>query len=174
MASRKEYEMLFRLNAQLGGSYSSTFKSAQREIVAMQKEIDSLSKTQSDISAYQKQQSAVEATRQKLSVLQQYDNIQKEISETGEYSADLQNKLLAKQLQIDKTSSSLEGATQKLNQMEAALKEAGVDTADLGKKSADLGSKIDELKQKQEGAADSADGFENKASQAFLAATSAW
>lgn len=170
MASRKEYEMLFRLNAQLGGSYSSTFKSAQREIVAMQKEIDSLSKTQSDISAYQKQQSAVEATRQKLSVLQQqYDNIQKEISETGEYSADLQNKLLAKQLQIDKTSSSLEGATQKLNQMGAALKEAGVDTADLGKKSADLGSQIDELKQKQEDAADGADGFGNKASQAFLA-----
>jgi len=169
MASKREYEMLFQLNAQLGGSYSSTFKSAQREIVAMQKEIDSLSKTQSDISAYQKQQSAVEATRQKLSVLQQqYDNIQKEISETGEFSADLQNKLLSKQLQIDKTSSSLDNATQKLNQMGAALKEAGVDTSDLGKKSSDLGGKIDELKKKQEDVADGADNFGSKASQAFI------
>jgi len=61
MASRKEYEMLFQLNAQLGGSYNSTFKTAQGAITSMQKEIAALSKTQSDISAYQKQQGAVEA-----------------------------------------------------------------------------------------------------------------
>ena len=51
MASRKEYEMLFQLNAQLGGSYNSTFSKAQQSIVAMQKEIKALSKTQSNISA---------------------------------------------------------------------------------------------------------------------------
>ena len=38
MAGRKEYEMLFQLNAQLGGSYSKTFKAAQQEIVSMQKD----------------------------------------------------------------------------------------------------------------------------------------
>ena len=54
MAGRKEYEMLFQLNAQLGGSYSKTFKAAQQEIVSMQKEIQALSKTQADISAFQK------------------------------------------------------------------------------------------------------------------------
>ena len=53
MAGRKEYEMLFQLNAQLGGSYSKTFKAAQQEIVSMQKEIQALSKTQADISAFQ-------------------------------------------------------------------------------------------------------------------------
>ena len=58
MAGRKEYEMLFQLNAQLGGSYSKTFKAAQQEIVSMQKEIQALSKTQADISAFQKQQAA--------------------------------------------------------------------------------------------------------------------
>lgn len=42
MASRKEYEMLFQLNAQLGSSYSKTFRAAQEEITAMQKEIQSL------------------------------------------------------------------------------------------------------------------------------------
>ena len=63
MASRKEYEMLFQLNAQLGGSYSSTFSKAQREITQMQEKVKALSKTQSDIAAYQRQQSAVEATR---------------------------------------------------------------------------------------------------------------
>ena len=44
MASRKEYEMLFQLNAQLGSSYSKTFRAAQEEITAMQKEIQSLSR----------------------------------------------------------------------------------------------------------------------------------
>ena len=100
MASRKEYEMLFQLNAQLGSSYTSTFKNAQSSITSMQNEIAALSKIQSDISSYQKQQDAVERTRQKLGVLQQqYDNIQKEIQETGTFSSNLENKLLAKQLQ---------------------------------------------------------------------------
>ena len=62
MAGRKEYEMLFQLNAQLGGSYSKTFKAAQQEIVSMQKEIQALSKTQADISAFQKQQAAVDGS----------------------------------------------------------------------------------------------------------------
>ncbi len=168
MASRKEYEMLFQLNAQLGGSYSKTFKAAQDELAAMQKEIQSLSKTQSDITAYQKQQTAVENTRKRLELLQQqYDNIQKEIQQTGEFSADLQNKLLAKQQQIDKTTSSLNRQTEKLDEMGDALKEAGVDMDDLGQSSARLTNRIDALKKEQEEVAEGAQTFGNKASQAF-------
>lgn len=168
MASRKEYEMLFQLNAQLGGSYNKTFKAAQDELAAMQKEIQSLSKTQSDITAYQKQQTAVENTRKRLELLQQqYDNIQKEIQQTGEFSADLQNKLLAKQQQIDKTASSLNRQTEKLDEMGDALKEAGVDMDDLGQSSAQLTNRIDALKKEQEEVAEGAQTFGNKASQAF-------
>lgn len=168
MASRKEYEMLFQLNAQLGSSYSKTFRAAQEEITAMQKEIQSLSKTQSDIAAYQKQQAAVEATRKRLELLQQqYENIQKEIEQTGEFSADLQNKLLAKQQQIDKTSASLNRQTQRLDEMGDALQEAGVDMDDLGQSSARLSTRIEALKRDQEEAAEKAMTFGDKASQAF-------
>ena len=168
MASRKEYEMLFQLNAQLGGSYNKTFKAAQDELAAMQKEIQSLSKTQSDITAYQKQQTAVENARKRLELLQQqYDNIQKEIQQTGEFSADLQNKLLAKQQQIDKTTSSLNRQTERLDEMGDALKEAGVDMDDLGQSSARLTNRIDVLKKEQEEVAEGAQTFGNKASQAF-------
>ena len=161
MAGRKEYEMLFQLNAQLGGSYSKTFKAAQQEIVSMQKEIQALSKTQADISAFQKQQAAVEATRKRLEMLrQQYDNIQREMEETGNESADMKNKLLAKQLQIDKTSASLEKQTAKLNELSGALEEAGVNTEQLA-------GKIDTLKKKQGEAADKAMTFGDKAGQAF-------
>ena len=167
-AGRKEYEMLFQLNAQLGSSYNGTFSKAQSQVAAMQKEISTLSKTQSDISAYQKQQSAIEASRQKLAVLQQqYDNIQREIQETGEYSSDLENKLLAKQQQIERTTASIERQSDKLNQMGHALNEAGVDTNNLQGESARLGKEIDELKEKQEEAADSATGFGEQASAAF-------
>ena len=168
MTSRREYEMLFELNAKLGGSYSKTFKAAQEEITAMQKEIQSLSKTQADITAYQKQQNAVEATRKRLELLQQqYDNIQKEIEQTGEFSADLENKLLSKQQQIEKTTSSLNKQTQKLDEMGDALKEAGVDMDDLGQSSARLSTRIDALKKDQEEAAEKAMTFGDKASQAF-------
>ncbi|WP_050698002.1 phage tail tape measure protein [Anaeromassilibacillus senegalensis] len=170
MASRREYEMLFHLNAQLGSSYNGTFKSAQSTLSSMQKEVLNLSKTQSDISAFQKQQGAVEATRQKLSVLQQqYDNIQKEIKETEGYSSSLENKLLSKQQQIDRTSSSLEQQTQKLNQMDTALREAGVDTGNLDKESARLSTQMTELKQSQEDAAEGAKDFGEASSEAFSA-----
>lgn len=168
MAGRKEYEMLFQLNAQLGGSYSKTFKAAQQEIVSMQKEIQAISKTQADISAFQKQQAAVEATRKRLEMLrQQYDNIQREMEETGNESADMKNKLLAKQLQIDKTSASLEKQTAKLNELSGALEEAGVNTDDLSHSSEQLAGKIDTLKKKQGEAADKAMTFGDKAGQAF-------
>ena len=168
MAGRKEYEMLFQLNAQLGGSYSKTFKAAQQEIVSMQKEIQALSKTQADISAFQKQQAAVEATRKRLEMLrQQYDNIQREMEETCNESADMKNKLLAKQLQIDKTSASLEKQTAKLNELSGALEEAGVNTDDLSHSSEQLAGKIDTLKKKQGEAADKAMTFGDKAGQAF-------
>jgi hypothetical protein len=77
-----------------GGSYNSTFKTAQGAIASMQKEIAALSKTQSDITAYESS-SCDWGKQKKLEVLQkQYDNIQKEMNENGQYSPALENKLL--------------------------------------------------------------------------------
>ena len=168
MSAFKEYTMMFQLNAKLGGSYSKAFKQAVQELESMQKEIQELSKMQADISAFQKQQAAVEATRKRLEMLrQQYDNIQREMEETGNESSDMKNKLLAKQLQIDKTSASLEKQTAKLNELSGALEEAGVNTDDLSHSSEQLAGKIDTLKKKQGEAADTAMTFGDKAGRAF-------
>lgn len=168
MANRKEYEMLFQLNAQLGSSYGSTFSKAQQHIASMQKEIQSLSKTQGDIAAFQKQQQAIENTQKKMAMLQQqYDNIQKEIKETEGYSSSLENKLLSKQQQIDKAAASLEQYTQRLNDMDEALKAAGVDTSNLTGESAKLDAQIGALKDQQEQAADEANTFGAKSAAAF-------
>lgn len=168
MANRKEYEMLFQLNAQLGSRYGSTFSKAQQHIASMQKEIQSLSKTQGDIAAFQKQQQAIENTQKKMAMLQQqYDNIQKEIKETEGYSSSLENKLLSKQQQIDKTAASLEQYTQRLNEMDEALKAAGVDTSNLTGESAKLDAQIGALKDQQEQAADGANTFGAQSAAAF-------
>lgn len=170
MPSRKEYEMLFQLNAELGKSFNSTFNKAQQELLEMQKEIQSLSKTQSDISAYQKQQTAVNNTANKLSLLQQqYANIQKEISETKEFSSSLENQLLSKQKQIERTEQSLEKYKNQLNETGKALEDAGVDTSKLESESARLAAEIDDVKQQQYEAAEAAKDFGNKGANAFQA-----
>ncbi|MCM1439155.1 MAG: phage tail tape measure protein [Roseburia sp.] len=168
MANRKEYAMMFQLQAQMAGGFNGTFSKAQASIASMQKEIQTLNKTQSDIAGYQKQQNAVEATKQKLAVLQQqYDNIQKEMKETEDYSSALENKLLSKQQQIDRTAASLNQQTQRLDEMKTALQSAGVNTDHLTEESARLGRQIDDLKGKQEQAASGAQGFGTASVQAF-------
>ena len=169
MPSRKEYEMLFQLNAELGKSFNSTFNKAQQELLEMQKEIQSLSKTQSDISAYQKQQSAVNNTANKLASLrQEYANIQREISETEGFSSSLENRLLSKQRQIERTEQSLEKYKNQLNETSKALEDAGVDTSHLESESARLVTEIEDVKRQQNEAADAAQNFGNKGSQAVI------
>ena len=76
----KEREILFRLNAEVGGNYRKSFQAAQQELKALTKELDELQLTQNDISASQKQQASVDATNAKLHRLQQqYDSLQSEI-----------------------------------------------------------------------------------------------
>lgn len=170
MAGRAEYEMMFQLQAQLGGQFNSAFAKAQQQLVAMQKQIQSLSKTQGNISAYQKQQSALEATRQKLVTLQQqYDNIQKEMGETDGYSSALENRLLAKQQQIDKTSASIDKQTQNLQRLGNELNEAGVDTSKLSEESARLSAEMEDLKQKEEEAAEAATKLGTSGAAAIMA-----
>ena len=164
----KEYEMLFRLNAQVGPEYRKSFQSAQQELREITKRIEELKQEQKDISAYQKQQEGAEATAVKLRRLQQqYDNIQREIEETGTFSSTLENKLLSKQMAIDSTSASLEKQKKRLEELRAALEKAGTDMDDLGASSSSLAGKIDTLKKEQEQAAQASQNFGAKASQSL-------
>lgn len=153
--ARKEYEMIFKLNAQLGGAYSAAFKNARSELVSMQNELQSLNKAQGNIAAYQKQQTALTNTQKKLDLLQQeYENIQREINETGSHSSALENRLLNKQQQIERTTAVVETHTRKLDVMGAALREAGIDTNNLAQESKRLEAEIDGVKTRQQGVID--------------------
>ena len=145
--ARKEWELLFNLSAKQNSNFSSTFKAAQSALVETQNRIQQLNKVQSDITAYQKQQQAVDSTKQRLAVLQQqYDNIQREIQETEGYSSALENKLISKQAQIDKTTTSLHTYEQRLAATGNTLREAGVDTTQLTAETTRLETEVDKLR----------------------------
>lgn len=170
MVSRREYEMLFQLNAKIGSNYNAAFTKAQAQVSAMQQQIVDLGKTQADISAYEKQQSSIEATRRKLETLQQqYDNIQREISETEGYSSSLANQLLSKKQAIERTAAALEQQTQKAEQMGAALEEAGIDVNDLAKETDRLTGEIQALKDEQQGVVDGAEEMGTSGAEAIQA-----
>lgn len=155
MASRKEFEMSFKIDGKTTGAYSTAFKSAQQQLAQMQNELQALNRLQNDISSYQKQQEALQGTRSKLEMLQQqYDNIQQEINETEGFSAALENRLLSKQQQIDKTTATIGKQESSLRQMGAELEKNGVDTANLTDESRRLEAEYKSLQKEQEEAAD--------------------
>lgn len=170
MASRKEYEMLFALNARMNGGFSGTFSRAQAEFSRLGKEIQDLQRVQGNIASYQKQQSAIEATRSKLENLQkQHDLLQKEIGETNGSTAGLERESVKLEQRIKDTEAALERQGQKLDTTGAKLREAGVDTSNLAQKDVELTAKIKELQAEQDKAADGAASFEEKASQSISA-----
>lgn len=171
MASRKQYEMLFALNARMNGGFSGTFSKAQQEFSRLGKEIHDLHRLQGDVTSYQKQQTAVEATRAKLENLQkQHDLLQREIGETDGSTAGLERESVKLEQRIKDTEAALDRQGQKLKATGARLKEAGVDTGNLAQKDAELTSRIKELRAEQDKAADSAGTFGERTAQAFEAA----
>ena len=168
MAGRKEYEMLFALNARMNGGFSSTFSKAQAEFARLGKEAQSLHRVQSDIASYQKQQSAIENTRSKLENLQkQHDLLQKEIKETEGSTTGLEREKAKLEERIKNTEAALERQSQRLETTGARLREAGVDTGNLAQKDQELTAKIKELEAEQDRAAEGAASFGEKSVQAF-------
>lgn len=168
MAGRKEYEMLFALNARMNGGFTGTFSKAQQEFSRLGKEIQELHRLQGNISAYQKQQTAVDNTAAKLQNLQrQHELLQREIGQTSGSTAALEREKLKLEQRIHTTEAALESQKQKLEATGARLKDAGVDTANLSQKDAELTAKIKQLSAEQDKAAEGAASFGEKASQAF-------
>ena len=168
MASKSEYEMLFRLNAQMNGGFSGTVSKAQAEFTRLGKEVQSLHRLQGDIASYQKQQSAMEATRSKLESLQkQHDLLQKEIKETEGSTTGLEREDVKLEQRIQDTQAALERQQQKLSATGTKLRDAGVDTANLSQKDQELTAQIRQLEAEQDRAANGASTFGERTTAAF-------
>lgn len=172
--ANKEYQMLFRLGAQLGENFNGTFSSAQRVLQTTQKEIQSLNRLQTDVNAYQRQQESIEKTNDKLEMYQrQLANVQKEMSQSGEFSSALANREEDLKNKIQNTEDAIAKKNQRLSEMRSDLSNAGVDVNNLTSEAQRLENEMRELREQEERAAAEATKFGNSGAAAFEAVGSA-
>lgn len=175
MASRKEYEMMFMLNASLNGNFKGAFSNAQAEFAKLGREIQELHKLQANVSSYQKQEQAIASTTQKLTNLHQQEALlveQIKATRNAENQdaaavAALEREKLKLEQRIKDTETALDRQKQKLEATGQKLQEAGVNTANLAQADAQLTAQIKELQAQQDKATDSASHFGEQAAQGF-------
>ena len=171
MPSGKEYQMLFKLNAQANSGFKGAFSQAQAEFARLGNEIQSLNRAQADISAYQKQSAAIENTKAKIANLtKQHELLSQQIQSTTGDTSGLEREQLKLDERLRSATVNLENQQGRLSATSQRLEEAGVNTADLAGESARLTTQIEELSNEQEQAAQSAQEYGDSAANAFQAA----
>lgn len=151
MAGRKEYELLFKLQAALGGNFNTVFQSALNTTKQMQNNLTKLNSITGKIDAYKKQEAALESNRQKLERLTaEHDKLQREMSETAAPSEELRQKMAKNEKQIAATTAKIEAQEQRLQTLGSELSAAGVNTANLSAENERLAKTYDKVKKSQE------------------------
>lgn len=151
MAGRKEYELLFKLQAALGGNFNTVFQSALNTTKQMQNSLTKLNSITGKIDAYKKQEAALESNRQKLERLTaEHDKLQREMSETAAPSEELRQKMAKNEKQIAATTAKIEAQEQRLQTLGSELSAAGVNTANLSSENERLAKTYDKVKKSQE------------------------
>ena len=151
MAGRKEYELLFKLTAALGGNFNAAFSSALNTTRQMQNSLQKLNSITGKIDAYKKQEAALESNRQKLERLTaEHDKLQREMSETAAPSEELRQKMAKNEKQIAATTAKIEAQEQRLQTLGSELSAAGVNTANLSAENERLAKTYDKVKKSQE------------------------
>ena len=174
MAGFKEYQMMFQLNASMGGSFQSAFSAGSSSVSQLQEKINALNKTQSDISSYQKQQTAIDRTKAKIELYStQLANLQNATASTSKEEAELANAIAAKQKQLDDSTAKLDQQNAALSETGAALRAAGVDTNNLATESERLKAEAQEVATAQKAEAQAAEEAGNKLKEAMSGAAAA-
>ena len=150
MAAGRSFEFLFQLSAKLGPNFSQSFKNAQRTMSVLQSDLANANKKLKDVSAYQKQQAAVAKSRDRVNELQaEHERLTREIEETGQATPELTRKLQANEKALKNAREAVEKGEDRLNSLSEALREAGIDTDNLGRDTEELRRNYERLEQSQ-------------------------
>ena len=151
MASRKEYELLFKLQASLGGNFNTAFKGAINTTRQLQNTMQKLNSVTGKIDAFKKQSTALDTNRQKLAQLTaEHDRLQRELSQTEQPSEKLRAAMERNERQIADTTAKIEAQEARLRTLGDELSDAGVDTSRLAQENERLAKSYDRLKSGQE------------------------
>ena len=149
--SRKEYELLFKLQAALGGNFNAAFKGAINTTRQLQNTMQKLNSTTGKIEAFKKQSTALESNRQTLERLTaEHDRLQRELSQTEQPSEKLRAAMERNERQIANTTAKIEAQEAQLRTLGGELSDAGVDTSRLTEETERLAKSYNRLKNSQE------------------------
>ncbi|MCF8018298.1 MAG: phage tail tape measure protein [Vallitaleaceae bacterium] len=129
---RKEYELLFKLKAALGGNFNGTFQTAMNSTKQLQSTLTKINSLSGKIDGYKKQADAVEKNKAKLVDLNaEHEKLQREMNQTEQPSEALRKKFERNQRQIEATTSSIADQERRLDQLGGELRSAGINTNNL-------------------------------------------
>lgn len=177
--SQKEFELLFKLKASLGGNFNSTFKGAIETQRQLQNSIKSVNSIQSKVDGYTRASNAIEQQRGKLERLQaEHDKVSQKIQahqtnaerlrakieETGDATGELTAQLVREENEVAKnterlknnenqirqTTASIHSQEEQLERMAQELRDAGIDTDNLGESNERLQRSYERLRGSQE------------------------
>ena len=177
--SQKEFELLFKLKASLGGNFNSTFKGAIETQRKLQDSIKSVNSMQSKVDGYTRTSNAIEQQRGKLERLQaehekvsqkiqahqtNAERLRAKIEETGDATGELTAQLVreenevaknterlkSNENQIRQTTASIHSQEEQLERMAQELRDAGIDTDNLEESNARLQRSYERLRGSQE------------------------
>ena len=149
--SQKEFELLFKLKATLGGDFKKTFKQAADTQKQLRDSLKNVNSVQSKIDGFTKQSAAIDKNKQKLATLnEEHNRLQQELNETGEPTEALRRKLERNESQIQQTTARIEEQERQLNNLGEELRDAGVNTDNLTGENERLQKSYEKLKSSQE------------------------
>lgn len=151
MAGRKEYELLFKLSAALGGDFNGTFQKALNTTKQLQNTLSKLNSVSGKIDGYKRQSDALEKNRTKLSALkEEHEKLQQEMERTEQPTEALQKKFEQNEKRIAAVTTKIEDQQKKLDSLGRELKEAGVNTDNLSASNDKLKKSYEQVKKSQE------------------------
>ena len=149
--SQKEFELLFKLKASLGGSFNSTFKNAINTNNQLRDSLKNFNSLQSKIDGYTKQSAAIDKNKERLAQLNaEHDRLQQELQQTSEPTEALRRKLEKNESQIQQTTARIREQEQQLDTYGQELREAGINTDNLEEANGRLQRSYDKLKTSQQ------------------------
>lgn len=151
MAGRKEFELLFKLQATLGGGFNSSFNSAMNASKQLQGNLSKINTLSGKIDGFQKQTAALQANKDKLAQLtEEHDRLQREMSQTEQPSEALRQKMERNARQIEQTTARIEEQETRLGELGDELRDAGIDTDHLSEENDRLSESYERVKKSQE------------------------
>ena len=151
MAGRKEFELLFKLQATLGSGFNSSFNSAMNASKQLQGNLSKINALSGKIEGFQKQSAALEANKDKLAKLtEEHDRLQREMSQTEQPSEALRQKMERNARQIEQTTAKIQEQETRLGQLGDELRDAGVDTDHLTEENERLAESYEQVRRNQE------------------------